>query len=41
MNSSTPVDSMKNALSLIENSLNVAALSVALAGIYLFQTLLG
>ena len=41
MNTSNATESMKTALSLIENSLNVAAISVALAGIYLFQTLLG
>ena len=41
MSTSTPTDSMISGLSLIENSLNLAAITVALAGVYLFQTLLG
>lgn len=41
MSTSTLTDSMKSGLSLIENSLNLAAITVALAGVYLFQTLLG
>lgn len=41
MNPSNPIDSMKSALLLVENSLNLAALSIALTGLYLFQTLIG
>ena len=40
MNSSNPTHSMKNTLRCVESSLNLAAITIALAGLYLLQTII-